>query len=168
LSAAVIICIVSGIPYFTDAITTGTVRSGEYPFAIGVLPESDARIPIGIAFEVGITENGFAVWRLKVAGEQVPGRFIIENGLFVPVEPAREDECKEGVVPRWEQSSYRELVVTLASEPYHCEREEFAPSEKALVGTYLESLPDDGSADTYAETTLTESDSGRSARQLPK
>jgi hypothetical protein len=96
LSATVIICIVLGMPYFTDAITTGTVRSGEYPFAMGVLPESDARIPIGIAFEVGITENGFAVWRLKVAGEQVPGWFIIENGLFVPVEPARGDGVQRG------------------------------------------------------------------------
>jgi hypothetical protein len=116
LPGIVVICIVSGMPYFADAITTGTVRSGEYPFAIGVLPESRARIPIGVAFEVGITENGFAVWRLKVGGEQVPGRFIIENGLFVPVEPMQGEEQRNEVVRRGEPAGYRELVIALTSE----------------------------------------------------
>ena len=43
----------------------------------------------------------------------------------------------------------------LASELYHRERGTLPPSEDALVGTYLESLPDDGSAELGDETTPT-------------
>jgi hypothetical protein len=46
-----------------------------------------------------------------------------------------------------EQRNYRELVVLLAGALYHRERGGLPPSEDALVGTYLKSLPDDGSAD---------------------
>jgi hypothetical protein len=51
--------------------------------------------------------------------------------------------------------AYRELVVMLATELYRRERGALPPSEEALVGTYLKSLPDDGSADLADETTLT-------------
>src|SRR5262249_3145529 len=44
-------------------------------------------------------------------------------------------------VRRREQAGYRELVVTLAGELYRRERGGAPPSEEALVGTYLESLP---------------------------
>jgi hypothetical protein len=50
-------------------------------------------------------------------------------------------------VRRREQRSYRELLVVLAGEIYRRERGAPPPSEDALVGTYLKSLPDDGSAD---------------------
>ena len=53
------------------------------------------------------------------------------------------------------QRAYREVVIMLATEVYHRERGALPPSEEALVGTYLESLPDDGSADLADETTLT-------------
>ena len=52
----------------------------------------------------------------------------------------------------------------LASELYHRERGTLPPSEDALVGTYLESLPDDGSAELGDETTPTVSDSASSAQ----
>ena len=39
------------------------------------------------------------------------------------------------------------LVLMLATEIYHRERGSLPPSDEALVGTYLKSLPDDGSAD---------------------
>jgi hypothetical protein len=42
---------------------------------------------------------------------------------------------------------YRELVVMLAEEIYRREHGSRPSSEGALVGTYLKSLPDDGSAD---------------------
>ena len=64
-----------------------------------------------------------------------------------------------------EQRGYRELVVLLASELYHRERGTLPPSEDALVGTYLESLPDDGSAELGDEPTLTISDSASSAQR---
>ena len=50
-------------------------------------------------------------------------------------------------VRRREQAGYRELVIGLATELYRRERGAPPPSEEALVGTYLQSLPDDGSAD---------------------
>jgi hypothetical protein len=58
-------------------------------------------------------------------------------------------------VRRMEQRGYREQVVLLASELYHRERGTLPPSENALVGTYLDSLPDDGSAELGDETTPT-------------
>ena len=63
-----------------------------------------------------------------------------------------------------EQRDYRTLLVALASELYHRERGTLPPSEEALVGTYLESLPDDGSAELGDETTSTVSDSASSAQ----
>jgi hypothetical protein len=46
-----------------------------------------------------------------------------------------------------DRKDYRELVVMLAEEIYRRDRGSRPPSEDALVGTYLKSLPDDGSAD---------------------
>jgi hypothetical protein len=50
---------------------------------------------------------------------------------------------------------HRELVIMMATEIYRRERGSPPPSEEALVGTYLKSLPDDGSADLPDETTPT-------------
>jgi hypothetical protein len=58
-------------------------------------------------------------------------------------------------VRRREQRSDRELLVLLAGEIYRRERGALPPSGDALVGTYLKSLPDDGSADLADETTPT-------------
>jgi hypothetical protein len=58
-------------------------------------------------------------------------------------------------VPRREQAAHRELVIALAGELYRRERGARPPSEEALVGTYLESLPDDGSAELDDKTTPT-------------
>jgi hypothetical protein len=46
-----------------------------------------------------------------------------------------------------DRRAYSDLVLMLATEIYRRERGSLPPSEAALVGTYLESLPDDGSAD---------------------
>jgi hypothetical protein len=54
-----------------------------------------------------------------------------------------------------EQRGYRELVVLLAGELYHRERGAPPPNDEALVGTYLGSLPEDGSADLADEMTPT-------------
>jgi hypothetical protein len=56
-------------------------------------------------------------------------------------------------VRRREQRSYRERLVLLAGEIYRRERGALPPSDEALVGTYLKSLPDDGSADLADEMT---------------
>ena len=54
-----------------------------------------------------------------------------------------------------DRRAYRDLVIMLATEIYHRERGAPPPSEDALVGTYLKSLPDDGSAELADETTPT-------------
>jgi hypothetical protein len=46
-----------------------------------------------------------------------------------------------------DRRAHRKLVVMLATEIYHRERGSPPPSDEALVGTYLKSLPDDGSAE---------------------
>jgi hypothetical protein len=58
-------------------------------------------------------------------------------------------------VRRAEQRSYRELLARLAGEIYRRERGTLPPSDEALVGTYLKSLPDDGSPDLADEMTPT-------------
>lgn len=58
-------------------------------------------------------------------------------------------------VRRAELRGYRELLVLLATEIYRRERGALPPSDDALVGTYLQSLPDDGSADLADEMTTT-------------
>ena len=58
-------------------------------------------------------------------------------------------------VRRREQAGYRELVIALATEIYRRERGAPPPTVDALVGTYLQSLPDDGSAGLADRTTPT-------------
>ena len=83
----VVIGTLSGMKrYYANESTVGRARSGEYPFAIEVLVASDDSRPRGIAFEIGSTADGLAVWRLKIGGEDVPGRFIVVDGRFDPVE----------------------------------------------------------------------------------
>jgi hypothetical protein len=72
------------------------------------------------------------------------------------------------VVLQSEQRGYRAVLVLLAEELYHRERGAPPPSEDALVGAYLESLPDDGAAELGDETTPTVSDSATSAQIPPK
>jgi hypothetical protein len=50
-----------------------------------------------------------------------------------------------------DRRDYHDLVVMLAGELYRREHGALPPSEEALVGTYLKSLPDNGSADLYDE-----------------
>ena len=54
-----------------------------------------------------------------------------------------------------DRRAHRDLVIMLATEIYRRERGSLPPSEEALVGTYLKSLPDDGSAELADETTPT-------------
>jgi hypothetical protein len=67
-----------------------------------------------------------------------------------------------------ERSGYRALVVALAGQLYYRERGAFPRSEDALVGTYLKSLPDDGSVEIGDESTPNVVDSGASRLSPPK
>jgi hypothetical protein len=72
--------------FFAHISTAGPVRYGQLPGAMGVLDAPDHPMPIGTAFEAGWTEGGLAVWRLTVEGDDVPGRWIIVDREFRPVE----------------------------------------------------------------------------------
>jgi hypothetical protein len=58
-----------------------------------------------------------------------------------------------------EQREYSSLVVLLADELYHRDRGSRPPSEEALVGPYLDHLPDDGSSELDDGTALRIDDS---------
>ena len=71
--------------YFAHISATGPVRYGQFPFAIGVhAPEEP--MPIGMAFEIGRTEGGLAVWRLTIGETELPDRWVIIDRRFVAVE----------------------------------------------------------------------------------
>jgi hypothetical protein len=67
-----------------------------------------------------------------------------------------------------EDRDYRELLVILGSELYRRDRGAPPPSEAALVGTYLESLPDVDSGTSDVEMTPTVSDSDDPVGASPK
>jgi hypothetical protein len=67
-----------------------------------------------------------------------------------------------------EQRGHRELLVLLAGELYHRERGALPPSEQALAGTYLKSLPDDGSEELDDGLTPTVLDSSGSDQASPR
>jgi hypothetical protein len=59
---------------------------GQLPGSIGVLDSPDHPMPIGMACCIGWERAGLAVWRLMVEGDDVPGRWIIVDREFRPVE----------------------------------------------------------------------------------
>jgi hypothetical protein len=71
---------------FANITAADPVRSGQFPFAIGVLESPDKPMPIGMAFGVGGTDEGLELWQLVVNGADVPGRWVIVNREFRQVE----------------------------------------------------------------------------------
>jgi hypothetical protein len=47
--------------YFAHLSPAGPIRSGQFPFSIGVLAAPDKLMPIGMASEVGWTDGGLGV-----------------------------------------------------------------------------------------------------------
>jgi hypothetical protein len=66
-----------------------------------------------------------------------------------------------------EQREHRALLVTLAEELYRRERGSLPPNEEALVGTYLDYLPDDGSDELDDGTVPTIGESASSVLNRP-
>jgi hypothetical protein len=56
------------------------------PGSIGVLDSPDHPMPISTAYESGWTEGGLAIWRPTVKNADVPGRWVIVDRKFRPVE----------------------------------------------------------------------------------
>jgi hypothetical protein len=75
--------------YFTDASVTGWVRFHHLRSDIGVTDHPGAQVLIGSASEVGLTQDGYALWSLRVHDNDIPGRSVIVDGMFITatVEP---------------------------------------------------------------------------------
>jgi hypothetical protein len=72
--------------HFAHIRGTGPIRYGQLPSSIGVLDAPDHLMPIGTAYEAGWTESGLAIWRLTVRGADLPGRWVIVDREFRPLE----------------------------------------------------------------------------------
>jgi len=84
-----------------------------------------------------------AVW--LVTTEDAKLRILVADRFGWPWPPDRLQDRR----------AYRDLVIMMATEIYRRERGALPPSEEALVGTYLQSLPDDGSGELADGTTPT-------------
>jgi hypothetical protein len=73
--------------YYTTASKKGRVRYNQISWTIGVGDSGGYPVPIGQANQVGKSDDGLALWTLRVSGADVPGRFIIVDGRFVEFEP---------------------------------------------------------------------------------
>ena len=72
--------------YYAHISAAGPVRYGQVPGSIGVLDSPDRPMPIGMANCTGWDPDGLAIWLLMVDGDDVPGRWIIVDREFRPVE----------------------------------------------------------------------------------
>jgi hypothetical protein len=71
--------------YYTNFGDTA-IRYGEVPGTIGVLEAPDNHMPIGMAFPIGWTAEGLALFRLAIGSEEIPGRWVCRTRQFVRVE----------------------------------------------------------------------------------
>jgi hypothetical protein len=71
--------------YFAHISQRGPVKYDQVPGSIGVLKAIDNPLPIGVAQCVTWDENGLAVWTLRIGKEDVPGRWVIVDQEFRPV-----------------------------------------------------------------------------------
>jgi hypothetical protein len=110
----------------SNPITKGKIRIPAYP----VVPEA----PAGAR---ALPPQGVAGWLVATVDARL--RLIRQYDEWLS--PARR--------------AYRDLVIMLATELYRRERGSLPSSDEALVGTYLQSLPDDGSAELDDGTTPT-------------
>jgi hypothetical protein len=63
-----------------------SVRYRQLPDSLGVLEALDQPMPIGIANCTGRDATGLAVWWLKVCKVEIPGRWMIVDREFRPVD----------------------------------------------------------------------------------
>jgi hypothetical protein len=69
--------------YFARIQVAGGVSSDRLPKRIGVTASLYDRAPIGVASRIGRTEEGLSLWRLRVRGADLPGRWVILGKWFV-------------------------------------------------------------------------------------
>jgi hypothetical protein len=69
-------------------VKRGRVLFRQLPWLIGIIECPEKPAPVGTASDRGRTDDGLALWSLKVRGADVPGWFVIIDGQFVPYEGA--------------------------------------------------------------------------------
>jgi hypothetical protein len=69
--------------YFANASPAGRVFYHQLPSGIGVTDLPGEHAPIGSASEVGQTQNGEALWSLRVHDADVPGLWVIVDRMFM-------------------------------------------------------------------------------------
>jgi hypothetical protein len=72
--------------FFTDAIMGGPLRCIPVPWTIGVTASPRDHKVIGLASEVGRTDDRNTLWSLTIHGNSVHGLFVVDDGRFIPVE----------------------------------------------------------------------------------
>jgi hypothetical protein len=112
----------------TNPVSKGKTRVTLY--AVGPLAPAAAR---------ALTPKQVASW--IVATNDAKLRIIVAKSIQWPWSP---DALRD-------RTEYHDLVLMLAREIYHREHGTFPPTDEALVGTYLKSLPDNGSTDLGEE-----------------
>ena len=120
----------------TNPITKGKFRIPVYP----VGPEA----PAGAR---ALPPQGVAGWLVAT----LDARLRLMRGYDEWLPPVR----ARGTRTVADRRAYRDLVIMLATEIFRRERGAPPPTEDALVGTYLQGLPDDGSAELADGTTPT-------------
>jgi hypothetical protein len=121
----------------TNPVSKGKVRVPLYP----VSPEA----PAGAR---ALPPRAVADWLVATLNARVWLAEGIRSDTW-PWPPDRAGASRFGA----DRNAYRELVIMLATELYRRERGSLPSSDEALVGTYLKSLPDDGSAELADGTT---------------
>jgi hypothetical protein len=58
----------------------------DVPGSLGVIESPDQPMPIGQADCMTHDENGAAVWVLRIGKQEIPGRWVLVSGEFLPVE----------------------------------------------------------------------------------
>jgi hypothetical protein len=61
------------------------VKYGQVPGSIWVLESLDRFMPFGEASRRTCDENGLAVWTLRIGKQEIPGRWIIFDREFIPL-----------------------------------------------------------------------------------
>src|SRR5205823_7519178 len=108
----------------TDPVSKG--KTSVTLYAVGPLAPAGAR---------AVPPTEVASWLVTTHDAKL--RILVANSIQWPWSPDRLRDRK----------AHRDLVIMLAAAIYRRERGSPPPSEEALVGTYLEGLPEDGSAE---------------------
>ena len=128
----------AALPYLTS--TNPVIKGNSHIPLYPVGPEA----PAGAR---ALPPQGVAGWLVAT----LDARLRLYRGYDEWLPPVRPTDMRTVA----DRRAYRDLVIMLATEIYRRERGAPPETEDALVGTYLKSLPDDGSAELDDATTPT-------------